>query len=198
MRPRPRATSSRPRGSLSPWSEPQLVSSRSPEATWSRRFSAGPTEGTSGPRSAGWSSSSRPGWRSPWASGSRSRSRSSPPAQRHFPGSHSPRSPSRSHSPGSDRALLELDGLAVALTISTAVVLCGLLAALHALRETLPGLAVAAAVIAAIALVAFGLPALVLDSAPAAILGLAVYGSSWPCFGPAACAPAGATCTASS
>ncbi len=72
-------------------------------------------------------------------------------------------------------SLLELDGLAVALTISTAVVLCGLLAALHALRETLPGLAVAAAVIASIALVAFGLPALVLDSAPAAMLGLAVY-----------------------
>ena len=36
-------------------------------------------------------------------------------------------------------SLFELDGLAVALTISTAVVLCGLLAALHALRETLPG-----------------------------------------------------------
>ena len=123
---------------LTCWSELRRVSSRSPEATWSRRSSAGRTEGTSAPRSAGSSSFCALDARSPSASRSRSRSRSSPHARARSRGSPSPRSPSRSHSPGSaasvrarrpGRGAHDLDAL----------VLCGLLAALDALARRFPG-----------------------------------------------------------
>jgi hypothetical protein len=71
--------------------------------------------------------------------------------------------------------LLDLEGLAVALTISMTLVLCGLLAALGALAGSLPGLLVAATVIAAIALVAFAVSAFFLGAIAAAIVGAVAY-----------------------
>jgi len=70
---------------------------------------------------------------------------------------------------------LELDGLAIALTLSTFVVLLALLWVLDALFDGVPGLAVAAATIAVLTLVAFVPAGLVLGSLPAAIVGLVAY-----------------------
>jgi len=71
--------------------------------------------------------------------------------------------------------LLELDGLAVALTLSTLLVLFALLRELHALSAGARGIAVAAATIAAFAVVAFVPAGLVLGPLAAAIVGVAAY-----------------------
>jgi hypothetical protein len=71
--------------------------------------------------------------------------------------------------------LLELDGLAVALTLSTLLVLFALLRELHALSAGARGIAVAAATIAAFAVVAFVPAGLVLGPLAAAIVGVGAY-----------------------
>jgi len=73
--------------------------------------------------------------------------------------------------------LLELDGLAIALTLSTFVVLLALLRVLAALADGLRGVAVAAATIALFTVVAFVPAGLVLGSLAAAITGLLAYGA---------------------
>jgi O-antigen/teichoic acid export membrane protein len=72
--------------------------------------------------------------------------------------------------------LLELDGLAISLALSTLLVLGLLLRELGALDSAARGLAVAAAMVAALTLAAFLPPALLLASGIAAIVGLALYG----------------------
>ena len=72
--------------------------------------------------------------------------------------------------------LLELDGLAVALTLSTVLVLAALLAQLGALVTGLRGIVRAAAVIAAVAVVAFVPANLVLGTLSAAFAGVLLYG----------------------
>jgi peptidoglycan biosynthesis protein MviN/MurJ (putative lipid II flippase) len=69
----------------------------------------------------------------------------------------------------------ELDGLAVALAVSTGFVLASLLRQLGALRAGARGLLFAAAAIAALTLAAFVPPALVLGSLGSALVGLALY-----------------------
>jgi hypothetical protein len=69
----------------------------------------------------------------------------------------------------------ELDGLAVALALSTLLVLAGLLRELDAFRHGIRGIATAAAVMGAFALAAFVPPAAVLASFAAAAAGLVVY-----------------------
>jgi hypothetical protein len=68
-----------------------------------------------------------------------------------------------------------LEGLAVALTVTTTAVLAVLLAELGALATAVTGLLAAAAAVAAIAVAAFGLAEVVLDGAAAAAIGLVVY-----------------------
>lgn len=72
---------------------------------------------------------------------------------------------------------LELDGLAVALALTTLAVLAGLLALLSpaVLATGARGLASGAALVAALALGAFGAAAAILPEAPAAALGLVVF-----------------------
>jgi hypothetical protein len=71
--------------------------------------------------------------------------------------------------------LFELDGLAVALTASTSLVLVGLLAMLGALGASVPDLLVAALVVGAVAVLTFGVSALVLGPVAGALAGLAAY-----------------------
>jgi putative peptidoglycan lipid II flippase len=71
--------------------------------------------------------------------------------------------------------LFELDGLAIALAVSTLFVLGALLHELGAFGGGLRGLATAAVVMGAIALAAFLPPALVLGSGAASAVGLALY-----------------------
>jgi hypothetical protein len=71
--------------------------------------------------------------------------------------------------------LFELDGLAIALAISTFLAFATLLSQLGALVETARGFLGAAFVVALAAMAAFGIAALVLEPVPAAVLGLAVY-----------------------
>jgi hypothetical protein len=71
--------------------------------------------------------------------------------------------------------LLELDGLAVALAVSTLFVLTALLRELGALRTGLRGILRAAVAIGAVALVAFLPPSLVLGTVVAAIVGVVLY-----------------------
>ena len=71
--------------------------------------------------------------------------------------------------------LLDLDGLAIALTLSTFLVLLALLKELDALFDGVRGVAVAAATIAVFAVVAFLPAGLVLGSVPGAMVGLAAY-----------------------
>ena len=71
--------------------------------------------------------------------------------------------------------LLQLDGLAVALTLSTLLVLAALLGELGALDAGLRGILRAAAAIAAVALVAFVPANLLLGAVPAAIVGVVLY-----------------------
>jgi O-antigen/teichoic acid export membrane protein len=75
------------------------------------------------------------------------------------------------------RALWGLDGLAVALAVSTFAVIVVLMAAVSGrmLERAAVGLAQAALVIGALVTVSFGLPALVLPSAAAAAVGLLLY-----------------------
>jgi hypothetical protein len=68
-----------------------------------------------------------------------------------------------------------LDGLAIALAVSTSVVLAALLTELGALAGALRGLAVAAGIVACLSLLGFLPPALVLGSSAAALVGLVVY-----------------------
>jgi hypothetical protein len=71
--------------------------------------------------------------------------------------------------------LLDLEGLAIVLGITTVVVCAALLWQLHALGAAAPGLAAAAGTIGAIAAVAFVPPSLLLGSVAAAALGVAAY-----------------------
>jgi hypothetical protein len=71
--------------------------------------------------------------------------------------------------------LLELDGLAVALALSTLFVLTALLRELDALRTGLRGILRAAVAIGAVAALAFLLPALLFGTVVAAIVGLVLY-----------------------
>jgi O-antigen/teichoic acid export membrane protein len=73
------------------------------------------------------------------------------------------------------QALAGLAGLALALAVTTLVVLAVMLHRLHAAAPTLAALGKAALTVAAFAVVAFGLPALGLDAGPAAAAGLALY-----------------------
>jgi O-antigen/teichoic acid export membrane protein len=71
--------------------------------------------------------------------------------------------------------LLDLDGLALSLAITTSLVCGALLWQLRVLGEAAPGLVTAAATIAAIAVLAFVAPSLLLGSVAAAALGLVAY-----------------------
>ena len=71
--------------------------------------------------------------------------------------------------------LLDLDGLAIALTLSTFLVLLALLRELDALFDGVRGVAVAAATIAVFTVAAFLPAGLVLGSLPGAMVGLAAY-----------------------
>ena len=73
----------------------------------------------------------------------------------------------------------ELDGAALALTVSTLVVLVALLLLLgmRVLAVSGPWLAAAAAAIGGLALVAFGLPAVLLPDAVAAFAGVGIFGA---------------------
>lgn len=68
-----------------------------------------------------------------------------------------------------------LDGLAVALALTTALAVVGMLHGLHAIGSTVRGLGVAVATVGVLALVSFLLPWLVLGPVAAAAVGLAVY-----------------------
>ena len=72
--------------------------------------------------------------------------------------------------------VLGLDGLALALAVTAAFVLAGLLRDLDAVQETSRGLAVASATVAVFTCVAFLPPSLVLPPLAAAAAGLAFYG----------------------
>jgi hypothetical protein len=69
----------------------------------------------------------------------------------------------------------ELDGLALALTFTTLIVLGALLRELDALRPVARGLAIAAAAVGGLTLLAFVPPTLVLGAAAAAAVGLLAY-----------------------
>jgi hypothetical protein len=71
--------------------------------------------------------------------------------------------------------LLHLDGLALALGVSTLVVLLALLAELGALAATARGLALAALVVGALTVAAFVPPAFVLGALASAVCGLVLY-----------------------
>ena len=71
--------------------------------------------------------------------------------------------------------LLDLDGLAIALTCSTLVVLVALLAELDALAGTSRGLSAAAVIVGGLSVAAFAPPALLLGAFAAAAVGLVLY-----------------------
>jgi len=71
--------------------------------------------------------------------------------------------------------LLELDGLALSLAISTLLVLAALLVELHALGGAVRRLGAATAFVAGLTVVAFLLPALVLGTLTSMLVGLALY-----------------------
>lgn len=73
------------------------------------------------------------------------------------------------------QALLGLNGLALALAVTTGAVLGALLSGLAALGPTARGLATASVTVAAFTLLAYGLPSLLLAPIAAAALGLALY-----------------------
>ena len=73
------------------------------------------------------------------------------------------------------RAAFGLAGVAVALALTTALVLGVLLARLGALEQVAVGLAAAGVVCGGLAALVFGLPRLVVGPVPAAIVGLALY-----------------------
>jgi hypothetical protein len=71
--------------------------------------------------------------------------------------------------------LLQLDGLALALALTTGFVLCALLVELGAFGDAAPGLLTAAGLVALLAVASFAPAALVLGSVVSAVLGLLVY-----------------------
>ena len=71
--------------------------------------------------------------------------------------------------------VLELDGLAFALAVSTLLVLAALLVELNALGGTIRRLGAAAAFVAALTLIAFVPPALLLGAIASAVVGLPLY-----------------------
>jgi hypothetical protein len=73
------------------------------------------------------------------------------------------------------RALFGLDGLAIALAVTTGLCLVAMLAALHASTSTLIGLGGAAALAGGLAAVVFGAANAALEPVAAAAAGLAVY-----------------------
>jgi O-antigen/teichoic acid export membrane protein len=83
------------------------------------------------------------------------------------------------------RAEFGLGGVAAGLAVSTSGVVVVLLGALHALRRTLAGVLVAAAVCGGAAVVSFGVPRLVLGPFLAAVLGLLVYSAVLGAWRPA-------------
>ena len=83
------------------------------------------------------------------------------------------------------RAAFGLGGVAVGLAVSTSGVVVVLLGALHALRRTVAGVLVAAAVCGGAAVVSFGVPRLVLGPFLAAVLGLLVYSTVLGAWRPA-------------
>jgi putative peptidoglycan lipid II flippase len=74
-------------------------------------------------------------------------------------------------------ALAGLDGLALALAVTTALMLAVMLARLHAVRPAARGLAAAGGVVAGMTLLAFVPPRILLGPLAAAALGLALYGA---------------------
>jgi hypothetical protein len=80
---------------------------------------------------------------------------------------------------------LGLDGLALALAATTALVLGALLVELDALRPTARGLAVASVIVAAFAFVAFAVPWFFLGAVAAAAVGLALYAAALGAVRPA-------------
>ena len=113
--------------------------------------------------SAGWSCTSRPGWSSPSRSPSSSRSSSSSRSRRCCCRSPPWRWRCRCRSRSRLRAWLHLDGLAVALGVTTAFVLVVLLAAVspRMLELAVVGLGRVALGLGALAAVTFGLASLV-------------------------------------
>ncbi len=73
--------------------------------------------------------------------------------------------------------LLDLDGLALSLAVSTALVLALLLSQLGALAPAARGIVVAAAVVAALTCAAFVPPGLLLGGVASALVGLGLYGA---------------------
>ena len=73
------------------------------------------------------------------------------------------------------QTLFGLDGLALALAVTTAAVLTALLAQLGALGPTARGLVLAALTVAAGVAVAYVVPGLLLSAVPSAVVGLGVY-----------------------
>ena len=73
--------------------------------------------------------------------------------------------------------LAGLDGLALSLAVTTALVLVGMLRHLQALRATARGLLEAAGITACLALAAFAPPGILLEPAPACAMGLVIYGA---------------------
>jgi len=71
--------------------------------------------------------------------------------------------------------LLELDGLALSLALSTLLVLAALLWELGALRPTLRGVALSALAVATLTCAAFAPPGLLLGGVASALVGLALY-----------------------
>ncbi len=71
--------------------------------------------------------------------------------------------------------VLELDGLALSMAVSTLVVLVALLIQLQAVEGGLRGVALAALVVCALTVVAYVPPSLVVDGMPSALAGLAIY-----------------------
>jgi hypothetical protein len=74
------------------------------------------------------------------------------------------------------QVLAGLDGLALSLAATTALVLAGMLRHLHALRSTARGLLGAAGIIACLTLAAFAPPRVVLEPGGACVTGLVLYG----------------------
>ena len=75
------------------------------------------------------------------------------------------------------QVLAGLDGLALSLAVTTALVLVGMLRHLHALRATARGLLEAAGITACLALAAFAPPRILFEPAAACATGLVLYGA---------------------
>ena len=95
------------------------------------------------------------------------------------------------------QAIVGLDGLALALAVSTAVAFGWMLTLLHAARSTARRLALAIAVVAGCALVGFVPAGALLGPAGADWVGSRCRQPRSPSFAPWACAPRGTTCGSS-